>query len=156
MADAPFRGFTLNAIAVPGRAAPKPDPAELRIAELERKLKKGEEAHQESLRKAAGEAGEAARAAEARGREEGRREGEKAALEKYDRTLEGLRKGIKGVRSHQPGDLFCHVVVETPVSLTTRQRELLKEFADISEKDVARHNPRSKSWYEKVKEFFES
>jgi molecular chaperone DnaJ len=72
------------------------------------------------------------------------------------KTFRLRAKGIKGVRSQQPGDLFCHVVVETPVSLTTRQRELLKEFADISEKDVARHNPRSKSWYEKVKEFFES
>jgi molecular chaperone DnaJ len=64
-------------------------------------------------------------------------------------------KGIKGVRSHVAGDLFCHVVVETPVNLTARQKELLKEFEGISEKDVARHNPRSKSWYEKVKEFFE-
>lgn len=64
-------------------------------------------------------------------------------------------KGIKGVRSHVAGDLFCHVVVETPVNLTSRQKELLKEFAGISDQDVARHNPRSKSWYEKVKEFFE-
>jgi molecular chaperone DnaJ len=64
-------------------------------------------------------------------------------------------KGIKGVRSHEAGDLFCHVVVETPVNLTSRQKELLKEFEGISDKDVARHNPRSKSWYEKVKEFFE-
>jgi molecular chaperone DnaJ len=64
-------------------------------------------------------------------------------------------KGIKGVRSHQPGDLFCHVVVETPVNLTARQKELLNEFESISEQDAARHNPRSKSWYEKVKEFFE-
>ena len=64
-------------------------------------------------------------------------------------------KGIKGVRSQQPGDLFCHVVVETPVSLTTRQRELLQEFEAISQKDTARHNPRAKGWFDKVKEFFE-
>jgi len=64
-------------------------------------------------------------------------------------------KGIKGVRSHTAGDLFCHVVVETPVNLTTRQKELLHEFEAISEKDMGRHNPRSKSWYDKVKEFFE-
>lgn len=64
-------------------------------------------------------------------------------------------KGIKGVRSQVAGDLFCHVVVETPVNLTSRQKELLKEFEGISDQDVARHNPRSKSWYEKVKEFFE-
>jgi molecular chaperone DnaJ len=65
-------------------------------------------------------------------------------------------KGIKGVRSDSPGDLFCHVVVETPVNLTERQKELLREFETISQGDAARHNPRSKGWFDKVKEFFES
>jgi molecular chaperone DnaJ len=64
-------------------------------------------------------------------------------------------KGIKGVRSDFPGDLFCHVVVETPVNLTDRQKELLREFETISQGDAARHNPRSKGWFDKVKEFFE-
>ena len=64
-------------------------------------------------------------------------------------------KGIKGVRSQNAGDLFCHVVVETPVSLTARQRELLREFEAISQEDSARHNPRAKGWLDKVKEFFE-
>ncbi|MGH8747971.1 MAG: molecular chaperone DnaJ, partial [Burkholderiales bacterium] len=59
------------------------------------------------------------------------------------------------VRSHSAGDLFCHVVVETPVKLTERQKELLREFESVSQEDAARHNPRSKSWLEKVKEFFE-
>ena len=65
-------------------------------------------------------------------------------------------KGIKGVRSNAHGDLLCHVVVETPVSLTSRQKELLQEFEAISGKDASRHNPRAKSWMDKVKEFFES
>jgi molecular chaperone DnaJ len=64
-------------------------------------------------------------------------------------------KGIKGVRSQAPGDLFCHVVVETPVSLTERQRQLLREFDAISQQDSARHNPRAKGWLDKVKEFFD-
>jgi molecular chaperone DnaJ len=64
-------------------------------------------------------------------------------------------KGIKGVRSEAPGDLFCHVVVETPVKLTDRQKELLREFETISQGDAALHNPRSKGWFDKVKEFFE-
>jgi molecular chaperone DnaJ len=55
-----------------------------------------------------------------------------------------------------PGDLFCHVVVETPVQLTSRQRELLREFEALSQQDSARHNPRAKGWFDKVKEFFES
>ena len=63
-------------------------------------------------------------------------------------------KGIKGVRSREHGDLLCHVVVETPVNLTDRQKELLKEFEAISLKDRERHNPRAKSWMDRVKEFF--
>ena len=64
-------------------------------------------------------------------------------------------KGIKGVRSDFPGDLFCHVVVETPVNLTDRQKDLLREFDTISQGDAARHNPRSKGWFDKMKEFFD-
>ncbi|PKO57339.1 MAG: molecular chaperone DnaJ, partial [Betaproteobacteria bacterium HGW-Betaproteobacteria-19] len=50
-------------------------------------------------------------------------------------------KGIKNVRSHTHGDLMCHVLVETPVKLTERQRELLEEFESISSGNVDRHNP---------------
>ena len=63
-------------------------------------------------------------------------------------------KGIKGVRSSHHGDLFCHVVIETPVSLTEKQKELLREFEGTMHKHADRHNPRAKSWMEKVKEFF--
>jgi len=44
--------------------------------------------------------------------------------------------------------------VETPANLTERQKELLREFEAINEKDSARHSPRAKSWMNKVKEFF--
>ena len=63
-------------------------------------------------------------------------------------------KGIKGVRAAAHGDLLCHVLVETPVNLTARQRELLLELESINQKDGGRHNPKAKSWMEKVKEFF--
>ncbi|MBL8443002.1 MAG: molecular chaperone DnaJ [Zoogloeaceae bacterium] len=63
-------------------------------------------------------------------------------------------KGIRNVRSHAQGDLMCHVVVETPVKLTERQRELLREFEEVSSGDVDRHNPKAKSWMEKVRDFF--
>lgn len=63
-------------------------------------------------------------------------------------------KGIKGVRSHSAGDLLCHVAVETPVNLTARQKELLQELEDISQKDNSRHSPRAKSWMDKAREFF--
>jgi molecular chaperone DnaJ len=64
-------------------------------------------------------------------------------------------KGIKGVRSNAPGDLLCHVMVETPVKLTARQRELLQELEEsMNQEDGARHSPRAKSWMDKVREFF--
>ncbi len=65
-------------------------------------------------------------------------------------------KGIKGVRSISHGDLLCHVVVETPVNLTERQKELLREFETINQSDAGHHNPRAKSWMDKVKDFFAS
>ena len=63
-------------------------------------------------------------------------------------------KGIKGIRSVSRGDLMCHVVVETPVNLTTKQKELLKEFEAMSQEDAGLHNPRAKGWMDKVKDFF--
>jgi molecular chaperone DnaJ len=63
-------------------------------------------------------------------------------------------KGIRNVRSQIRGDLLCHVVVETPVNLTERQRELLREFDEISLSNGDRHNPKAKSWMDKVKQFF--
>jgi molecular chaperone DnaJ len=63
-------------------------------------------------------------------------------------------KGIKGVRSHTHGDLMCHVVVETPVNLTERQKELLRELEESSKDTDHKHNPRAKSWMAKVREFF--
>ena len=63
-------------------------------------------------------------------------------------------KGIKGVRSHTHGDLLCHVVVETPVNLTERQKELLRELEECSQADDGKHNPRAKSWMDRVREFF--
>ncbi|MDR1853792.1 MAG: molecular chaperone DnaJ [Azoarcus sp.] len=63
-------------------------------------------------------------------------------------------KGIKNVRNQSHGDLMCHVVVETPVNLTDRQRELLFEFDEISKRNGDRHNPKAKSFMDKVKDFF--
>ncbi|MCL4763673.1 MAG: molecular chaperone DnaJ [Burkholderiales bacterium] len=65
-------------------------------------------------------------------------------------------KGIRPVRGSVTGDLYCHVAVETPVKLTARQKELLREFESISQTDPAAHTPRSKGFFDKVKEFFSS
>ena len=70
--------------------------------------------------------------------------------------LSNPRPVAKGVRSQSFGDLLCHVVVETPVNLTARQKALLQELEQINERDSGRHNPRAKSWMDKVREFFEA
>ncbi|MFP5460194.1 MAG: molecular chaperone DnaJ [Gammaproteobacteria bacterium] len=62
-------------------------------------------------------------------------------------------KGIKGVRSSYPGDLYVHVAVETPVRLSDKQKKLLREL-DASLQDP-KHSPQTKGWMDRVKEFFQ-
>lgn len=64
-------------------------------------------------------------------------------------------KGVQSPRSGRAGDLFCRVVVETPVHLTHEQKELLKEFANSLKSGGEKHNPKSKSWFDGVKRFFD-
>jgi molecular chaperone DnaJ len=64
-------------------------------------------------------------------------------------------KGIKGVRASYPGDLFCHVLVETPVKLSEKQKDLLRELDKSMRADGDKHSPQAKSWMDKVKSFFE-
>ncbi len=63
-------------------------------------------------------------------------------------------KGVKGVRSSYPGDLYCHIAVETPVKLTEHQRKLLKELDESLKKGGNRHSPTSDSWTDKLKNLF--
>ena len=64
-------------------------------------------------------------------------------------------KGVTPVRGGPPGDLLCKVVVETPVKLSSEQKDLLRRFQDSMDKGGERHNPRRTSWFEGVKRFFE-
>ena len=64
-------------------------------------------------------------------------------------------KGIKSLRSSATGDLYCHVLVETPVNLTDRQKELLEEFEKISTGMERSQTPRKKSFWDKVGELFD-
>jgi molecular chaperone DnaJ len=65
-------------------------------------------------------------------------------------------KGIKPVRGGSTGDLFCRVVVETPVALTREQKELLRQFEESLQSDASRHHPREDSWLDGVRRFFRS
>ena len=72
----------------------------------------------------------------------------------HGKTFRLRGKGIKGVRSSYPGDLYCHVSVETPVKLTEHQRKLLRELDESLTKGGERHSPGSSSWTDRVKDLF--
>jgi molecular chaperone DnaJ len=64
-------------------------------------------------------------------------------------------KGMKSVRGYGTGDLLCRVFVETPVNLTKDQKALLRDLEASMEKSGKKHTPKSSSWFEGVKKFFE-
>lgn len=62
-------------------------------------------------------------------------------------------KGMPGLRGGPAGDMFIELSVETPVNLTSRQKEILKEFEQISEEND--NNPQSSSFFDSVKSFWD-
>ncbi|CRI66700.1 Chaperone protein dnaJ (Heat shock protein J) (HSP40) [Thiocapsa sp. KS1] len=64
-------------------------------------------------------------------------------------------KGVKPVRGGVIGDLICRVTVETPVNLTERQKDLLREFETSMKEGGSRHSPQSHSWLDSVKSFID-
>ena len=85
--------------------------------------------------------------------------GSKAEIELPEGTQHGktfrLRgKGIKGIRSSYPGDLYCHITVETPVKMTEHQRKLMRELDESFKGAGDRHSPNAKSWTDRVKDLF--
>lgn len=64
-------------------------------------------------------------------------------------------KGMKSVRSQSTGDLLCKVVIETPVNLSKEQKELLTQLQTSLDGSKKTHSPRSSSWFDGVKKFFE-
>jgi len=63
-------------------------------------------------------------------------------------------KGIRGLRSSYPGDLYCHVSVETPVRLNEEQKKILRQFEQSLQQGGEKHSPNSQSWRDRVKNFF--
>ena len=60
-------------------------------------------------------------------------------------------KGMPALRGGGHGDMFIELAVETPVNLTSRQKDLLKEFEKLSEEN----NPESSTFFSKVKNFWD-
>jgi len=63
-------------------------------------------------------------------------------------------KGMTVLRSAGRGDLYIEVVVETPVKLSKRQKELLQEFDKLGSNSAGTH-PQSEGFFAKVKELWE-
>ncbi len=61
-------------------------------------------------------------------------------------------KGMPALRGGGKGDMYIELAVETPVNLTSRQKELLREFEELSEEN----NPESSSFFKSVKGFWDS
>jgi molecular chaperone DnaJ len=61
-------------------------------------------------------------------------------------------KGMPALRGGGAGDMFIELAVETPVNLTSRQKEILKEFDELS----TDNNPESSSFFSSVKSFWDS
>jgi molecular chaperone DnaJ len=59
-------------------------------------------------------------------------------------------KGMPIMNSHSHGDMYIHTIVETPVNLTKRQKELLKEFESEGK---GAHSPESEGFFSRVKDF---
>jgi len=72
----------------------------------------------------------------------------------HGKTFRLRGKGIKGIRSNYPGDLYCHIQVEIPIKLTEHQRKLLKELDESLKKGGEKHSPNAKSWTDRVKDLF--
>ena len=70
------------------------------------------------------------------------------------RTFRLRGKGIKGIRSTIPGDLYVHVQIETPIKLNDQQRQLIRDFDSSLKSDSFKHNPQEKGWFDRVKQFF--
>jgi len=65
-------------------------------------------------------------------------------------------KGVKSVRGGAQGDLLCRVFIETPVNLNEKQKKLLRDLEESFGGPAGEHNsPRSKSFIDGVKKFFE-
>ena len=67
------------------------------------------------------------------------------------RQMRLRNKGMPALRGGSSGDMFIELAVETPVNLTSRQKELLREFDSLSEDN----NPESKSFFSSVKSFWD-
>ena len=77
-------------------------------------------------------------------------------VQRHDVFTRDGSKGIKSVRGGAIGDLMCRVIIETPVKLSKKQKELLQEFEEtLQGSSHSKHSPKHSSWLDAVKKFFD-
>ena len=64
-------------------------------------------------------------------------------------------KGVTTARDKRVGDLYAAISVETPVNLSSKQKDILKDFYTSIENGGKKHSPRHNSWVSSVKNFFD-
>lgn len=66
-------------------------------------------------------------------------------------------KGVRSVRTGATGDLICKVVLETPVNLSEKQKDLLRQLDESmgTGDEAARYRPKEKGFFDGVKRFFD-
>ena len=64
-------------------------------------------------------------------------------------------KGVRNVRTHHTGDLYCKIMIETPVNLTVEQKDILKNFDESIHAGGKKHNPKEGGWKDKIKSFLD-
>lgn len=64
-------------------------------------------------------------------------------------------KGVKPIRSHAPGDMLCRIVIETPVHLNGKQKELLQELRASMSAEGNKQSPQKDSFFSAMRKFFD-
>lgn len=72
-------------------------------------------------------------------------------------SLRATGRGFTSINGGRTGNLICHIIVETPVNLTEDQKKLLQQFDSSinGDKNVGVHKPKSSSFLDSVKKFFD-
>ncbi|MCC2625999.1 MAG: dnaJ [Burkholderiales bacterium] len=70
-------------------------------------------------------------------------------------ALRVKEKGVKSLRGIGYGDLYCHVLVETPVKLTEAQKQILRQFeTELGGDKSTKHYPKTKTFIDRLKDIF--
>ena len=68
--------------------------------------------------------------------------------------MTGVQTCALPICSGTPGDLYIHVLTETPVNLSSKQKDLLRQFDASLKEGGEKHSPKTEGIFEQMKNFF--